>query len=154
MSTVSAVAATPQPNDAANAIAAKPSSADFSRSWSAPWPMPSVIEPRMVSGPVQKMMDAVTNPSMKRARPPDPSFGVSRRCSQPPSPSSRSSSRSSEPTMPPTSSAPSTIRSGALSPTASAQASFPIAAADVAAISSVTSPSPSVTTVRVRSGSR
>jgi hypothetical protein len=50
VSTASAAAATPQPNDAANAIAAKPSSAAFSRSWSGPRPMPSLIEPRMVSG--------------------------------------------------------------------------------------------------------
>ena len=108
----------------------------------------------MVSGPAQKMIEAVTNPSMNRARPPEPSQGVSRRCSQPPSPSSRSSSRSSDPTMPPTRIAPSTISSGALSPTAAAQALSVIAAAEVAAISSVTRPSPSVTTLRVRSGSR
>ena len=54
---MSALAATPQPNDAAKAIAAKPSSVALRNSWSAPLPRPSLSEPRIVSGPVQKTSD-------------------------------------------------------------------------------------------------
>ena len=43
--TTSAEAATPQPNDAANAIAAKPSRVALRISWSAPSPSPSDRDP-------------------------------------------------------------------------------------------------------------
>ena len=62
--------------------------------------------------------------------------------------------RSNEPMMPPMSTAPRTISIGAADPTASLSASSVTAAAEVPAISRVTSPSPSVTTLRVRSGRR
>ena len=65
---VSALAATPQPNEAANAIAANPSRAALRKSWSAPLPRPSLREPRIVSGPVQKISEEATKPSMKRCR--------------------------------------------------------------------------------------
>ena len=47
-------------------MAANPSRAALRKSWSAPLPMPSLIEPRMVSGPTQKTSEAVTKPSMNR----------------------------------------------------------------------------------------
>ena len=149
---MTALAATPHPNDAANAIAAKPSSADLSRIWSAPLPSPSLSEPRMVSGPLQKTSEEMTKPSTNRARSADPVSPDSRRCSQPPKPSIRDSSRSSEPAIPPTSSEPSTISIGALSPTSSLRSVDRTAIAEVPAISSVTSPSASVTTSLVRVG--
>ena len=46
------------PNDAANAIAANPSSTDLRASWSMPRPRPSLSEPRIVSGPTQNSSDA------------------------------------------------------------------------------------------------
>ena len=69
---MTALAATPQPNDAANATAANPSSTDLSRIWSGPLPSPSLSEPRIVSGPVQKTSEETTKPSMKRARSAEP----------------------------------------------------------------------------------
>ena len=151
---VTALAATPQPNDAANATAANPSSTDLRRIWSAPLPSPSFNEPRIVSGPVQKTSELTTKPSMNLARSAESVSPASRRCSQPPSPSTRCSSRSSDPAMPPISSAPSTISIGALSPTSSERSGESTCIAEVAAISSVTSPSASVTRSLVRTGSR
>ena len=57
---------------------------------------------------------------------------------------------SADPVMPPTTSDPSTISIGALSPTARDQAGSAMLMAAVPAISRVTSPRPSVTTSRVR----
>ena len=73
---------------------------------------------------------------------------------RPPMPSRRSSMRRSEPAIPPSSSEPSTISTGARAPTARPSELSSTLAADSAATSSVTRPSASVTTSRVRSGSR
>src|SRR4051812_15363183 len=108
----------------------------------------------MVSGPVQKTSDAVTKPSMNRARSAESEEPESRRCNQPPTPSTRCSRRSSDPTMPPITSDPSTIRRGACGPTFAARAGSLTATADSPAISSVTRPSASVTRSRVRAGRR
>src|SRR3954470_1270238 len=62
--------------------------------------------------------------------------------------------RSSEPQIPPSSSEPSTTSTGAPGPVAAANGRSRTAAADSAAARRVTSPRPSVTTERVRSGSR
>ena len=154
VSTVTMLAATPQPNAAAKAMAAKPSRADFSSSWSAPLPSPSLSAPRIVSGPVQKTSDAMTKPSTKRARSAEPLLPTSRACSQPPRRSTPVSRPRRDPAIPPTSTAPSTTSRGAASPTSAARAGERTAIADVAAISSVTRPRPSVTRSRVRTGSR
>ncbi len=61
---------------------------------------------------------------------------------------------STEPMIPPTSNDASTIRVGALEPTAADQSRSLTALADDAAMSRVTSPRPSVTTSRVRWASR
>ena len=151
---VSALAATPQPNEAAKAIAANPSSAALRYSSSAPRPRPSLSEPRIVSGPVQNSSDEATNPSTNRRRSAEPSSRVSRDCSQPPSDSTRSSSRSRDPTMPPTSNDPRTTSIGALEPMWATRARSVTASADRIAISRVTRPRPSVTTSRVRCDSR
>ena len=53
----------------------------------------------MVSGPVQKISDETTKPSMKRCRSAESAPPDSRVCSQPPNDSTRDSRRSSEPTI-------------------------------------------------------
>ena len=115
--TVSALAATPQPNEAANAIAANPSSAALRYSSSAPRPRPSLSEPRIVSGPVQNSSEEATKPSMNRCRSAEPVLG-GQPALQPAAerPRPARSSWSSDPTMPPTSSDPSTTSIGALEP--------------------------------------
>ena len=50
-------------------MAAKPSRAALSSSWSAPLPRPSWIDPRMVNGPTQKTSELITKPWMNRALP-------------------------------------------------------------------------------------
>ena len=154
--TASAEAATPQPRLAAKATAANPSRVAFSASLSMPRPSPSSREPRIVSGPTQNTSEAVTKPSTNRAR---PAASWPSRSGQPPAdpgahPFQAVLDRSSDPTIPPTRTEPSTIRMGALVPTASSSSGSTTAAALVAATSRVTRPSPSVTTSRVRCGSR
>ena len=150
---MTALAATPQPNEAANAIAANPSSADLSRIWSGPLPRPSLSEPRIVSGPVQKTSEETTKPSMKRCRSAEP---VS-----PGQPSLQPAAEPLEPLLEPQQRADDPAdqqraehdqhRARCRRPRRAASGDS-TAIADVAAISSVTRPSASVTTSRVRVG--
>ncbi len=58
-------AATPHPRVEAKAMAAKKSSDDLRRSWSIPCDIPSLILPKIASGPIRKSSEAVTKPSTK-----------------------------------------------------------------------------------------
>ena len=99
---------------------------------------------------MQKSIEAATNPSMNRRRSSESSAWTNRCCIHPPTDSSRNSIRSNDPAIPPINKDPSTISTGAESPTASLRTGSVTANADSAATSKVTSPSASVTTSRVR----
>ena len=133
-----------------------------------PRPSPSDRLPKIVKGPTQKSSEALSHPSMKRSRAAYPSSRSAvaqsatawarRRAvcswSTPASPASRSSIRRTDPVIDPMSSDPNTTRTGTPGPTAARSEASVTETADNPATSIVVRPRQSVTTERVRSGSR
>ena len=79
----------------------------FRTNWSIPVPIPSLILPRIASGPIANNKDAATNPSTND----DSLLALNLMRSLSPKPSRRVSNLSREPIRPPMRSEPKTIRS-------------------------------------------